>query len=132
MYAGEAVRGVMAFLGFVVMTSVRINLSVALVAMVRQNASNAVMAETQCRGNESLTMLRQEDSGNRTLVTPWSAPSSGGGRGDNPGIMHSTPVYQGGVFDGGSVAAGIEEVGGKGEKSGKAVAVEEAEKPEAV
>ncbi|KAG0712780.1 hypothetical protein GWK47_017704 [Chionoecetes opilio] len=57
--------GVMAFLGFVMMTSVRINLSVAIVAMVRQNASNAAQAETECRGNESLTMLRQDGRGNQ-------------------------------------------------------------------
>ena len=46
--------GALAFMGFVVMTSVRINLSVAIVAMVRQNSSNVINGRAECQQGEVL------------------------------------------------------------------------------
>ncbi|KAK8380405.1 hypothetical protein O3P69_016763 [Scylla paramamosain] len=66
--------GVLAFLGFVIMTSVRINLSVAIVAMVRQNSSNIIKGRAECQqGNESWLVLEQEKGGggNSTTSIPW-------------------------------------------------------------
>ncbi|XP_045116561.1 putative inorganic phosphate cotransporter [Portunus trituberculatus] len=41
--------GALAFMGFVMMTSVRINLSVAIVAMVRQNSSSVMKGRVECQ-----------------------------------------------------------------------------------
>ncbi|MPC86916.1 hypothetical protein E2C01_081755 [Portunus trituberculatus] len=44
--------GALAFMGFVMMTSVRINLSVAIVAMVRQNSSSVMKGRVECQQGE--------------------------------------------------------------------------------
>lgn len=83
--------GGLAFLGFVMMTSVRINLSVAIVAMVRHNTSHAINTKTEClQGNETGTLQREDDekSGNGTLVMPWLEEKDGkmGVKGEDDGL----------------------------------------------
>ena len=53
--------GALAFLGFVMMTSLRINLSVAIVAMVRQNNTNAIKTRTECIQGEEEEEEEEEE-----------------------------------------------------------------------
>ncbi|XP_050715464.1 sialin-like isoform X2 [Eriocheir sinensis] len=90
--------GALAFLGFVVMTSVRINIAVAIVGMVRQNASSALTAQAQCLGGNETRWTdgrAKEGDSNRTIFPTEEQVEQGEEEEDQGDMLDWDEVTQG-------------------------------------